>query len=145
MGLLPPQELDASKDPNAQPPGDGVNDNLEGEEYEFVADPLCDKVWDMWCSNAATNTEVFRDLFHADPDNSVKTFDEYAAYIPNPKKDKDYKQGHLYATHLSAMEVKQQLDRIRGHLVWMQLDFLCEAEMAEKGLQVNAYTESVYT
>jgi phospholipase D1/2 len=70
MGLLPPQELDASKDPNAQPPGDGVNDNYEGEEFEFVADPLSDKVWDMWTKNALTNTEVFRDLFHADPDNS---------------------------------------------------------------------------
>jgi phospholipase D1/2 len=70
MGLLPPQELDASKDTNAQPPGDGVNDNLEGEEFEFVADPLSDKVWDMWTKNASTNTEVFRDLFHTDPDNS---------------------------------------------------------------------------
>jgi hypothetical protein len=27
----------------------------------------------------------------------------------------------------------------------MPLDFLCEAEMAEKGLQVNSITESVYT
>lgn len=59
--------------------------------------------------------------------------------------DNDYKQGHLFATNLSAMEVKKQLDRIRGHLVWMPLDFLCDAEMAEKGLQVNAYTESIYT
>jgi len=37
------------------------------------------------------------------------------------------------------------LDKIRGHLVWMALDFLCEEEMAERGLQVNQYTESVYT
>lgn len=70
LGLLPPQELDASKDPNAQPPGDGVNDNMEGEEYEFVADPLSDQVWEYWKKCADTNTEVFRDLFHADPDNS---------------------------------------------------------------------------
>lgn len=76
----------------------------------------------------------------------VLNFDDYAAYIPDPKKlDNDYKQGHLFATHLSAMEVKKQLDRIRGHLVWMPLDFLKDAEMAEKGLQVNAYTESIYT
>jgi phospholipase D1/2 len=73
LGLLPPQDLDASKDPNAQPPGDGVNDNLEGEEFEFVADPLSDKVWDMWTKNASVNTEVFRELFHADPDNSSKS------------------------------------------------------------------------
>jgi hypothetical protein len=29
--------------------------------------------------------------------------------------------------------------------VWMPLDFLRDAEMAEKGLQVNSWTESVYT
>ena len=46
---------------------------------------------------------------------------------------------------VSIQEVKLQLDRIRGHLVWMPLDFLCNAEMAERGLQVNEYTESVYT
>lgn len=73
LGLLPPQDLDGSDDPNAQPPGDSPNDNGEGDEFEFVADPLCDKLWDMWTGNATTNTEVFRDLFHADPDNSSKS------------------------------------------------------------------------
>jgi phospholipase D1/2 len=73
LGLLPVQDLDASDDPNAQPPGDSPNDNLEGEEYDFVADPLDDKVWDMWCENATTNTEIFRKLFHADPDNGSKS------------------------------------------------------------------------
>ena len=42
-------------------------------------------------------------------------------------------------------EVREKLDQIRGHLVWMPLNFLDGANMAEKGLQVNAYTESVYT
>jgi phospholipase D1/2 len=61
------------------------------------------------------------------------------------KKDKEHKQGHIYDKNMSAGEVKKQLDRVKGHLVWMPLDFLSEVEMAEKGLQVNAYTESVYT
>jgi phospholipase D1/2 len=72
LGLLPPQDNDASDDPNAQPPGDGENDVGEGDEFDFVSDPLSDKVWEMWTNNATTNTEVFRDLFHADPDNSSK-------------------------------------------------------------------------
>lgn len=42
-------------------------------------------------------------------------------------------------------EVRQKLDLIQGHLVWMPLDFLRDAPMAEKGLQINAYTESIYT
>ena len=70
LGLIPAQPLDASDDINAQPPGDGPNNVLEGEHFEFVADPLDDKVWDMWTQQATVNTEVFKDLFHADPDNS---------------------------------------------------------------------------
>ena len=46
---------------------------------------------------------------------------------------------------MPAEEVRQKLDQIKGHLVWMPLDFLEDAAMAEKGLQVNAYTESIYT
>jgi len=42
-------------------------------------------------------------------------------------------------------EVREKLDQIKGHLVWMPLDFLKDAEMAEKGLQMNQYTESIYT
>ena len=72
LGLLPAQELDASKDPNAQPPDVCPNDPIEGEEYEFVADPLSDKVWDMWCNNATKNTDMFRHLFRADPDDNSK-------------------------------------------------------------------------
>jgi phospholipase D1/2 len=73
LGLLPPEDLDGTKDANSQPPGDCPNENFEGKEYEFVADPLGDKVWEMWCGNASTNTEVFRDIFHADPDNESKS------------------------------------------------------------------------
>lgn len=72
LGLLPAQDIDASKDPNAQPPGDCPNHILEGEEDNFVADPLGDKLWDMWTSRASTNTDIFRHLFRADPDNNSK-------------------------------------------------------------------------
>jgi phospholipase D1/2 len=68
LGLLPPQELDASKDPNAQPPDVPV-DPQENDTYHFVADPLSDELWEMWTTRATRNTEVFRQLFHADPDD----------------------------------------------------------------------------
>ena len=70
LGLLPAQPLDASKDSNAQPPDVCMNDPMEGPEYEFVADPMSDKVWDLWTGNATKNTEVFRHLFRADPDDN---------------------------------------------------------------------------
>lgn len=165
LGLLPAQKLDATDDPNAQPPDVCPNDIMEGPEYEFVADPLSDKVWDMWTGNATSNTDLFRHLFRADPDNNseslfcffislpspfhamtnfvaVKTFDDYQSFLPRHSK---FKQGHLHDPFMPAQEVRQKLDQIKGHLVWMPLDFLCDAEMAETGMQINSYTESIYT
>ena len=70
LGLLPAQSLDASEDPNAQPPDVCPNDVIEGKEYDFVADPLSDEVWNLWTKQATTNTEMYRHLFRADPDDN---------------------------------------------------------------------------
>jgi phospholipase D1/2 len=70
----------------------------------------------------------------------VKTFDEYNAFLP----PKGTKAGHVFDRMTPADEIRQKLDQVKGHLVWMQLDFLKDAAMAEKGLQVNQFTESVY-
>ena len=42
-------------------------------------------------------------------------------------------------------DVREKLSQVKGHLVWMPLEFLRDAEMAERGLQINSFTESVYT
>ena len=73
LGLLRAQSLDASKEPNAQPPGSVPNDPVEGKEYEFVADPLGDELWDLWTSRATRNTELYRQVFRADPDDHSKS------------------------------------------------------------------------
>ncbi|KAH6676249.1 hypothetical protein B0J14DRAFT_585147 [Halenospora varia] len=140
LGLLPPQELDASKDPNAQPP-EVPNDPMENDTYEFVADPLSDELWEMWTTRATRNTEIFRQLFHADPDDFVKTFDDYDKFLP----PKGTKSGHIYDKMIPPNEIRHKLDQIKGHLVWMPLEFLKDAPMAEKGLQINSFTESIYT
>jgi phospholipase D1/2 len=145
LGLIPPQSHDAKDDPNAQPPGDCPNDNLEGREMDFVKDPLSDELWEDWTTKASTNTEVFKNLFHADPDDDILTFEDYDSFTPNPKADNEHKQGHLYDRDQPVAEVRKQLDRVKGHLVWMPLKFLEKVNMAEKGLQVNAWTESIYT
>ena len=74
LGLISAQELDASNDNNARPPNVAGNDYDEGEHWEFVADPLSDKVWDLWTKQATTNTEVYRQLFRADPDDNSKSW-----------------------------------------------------------------------
>lgn len=139
LGMIEAQELDASKDPNAKPVTECGNDDYTGnEEYEFVADPLSDKVWDVWKRQATKNTEVYRQLFRADPDDAIKTWKDYDAFAP---RNGSVKQGHLHDPYMPIEQVRKELDKIRGHLVWMPLDFLCEETMAEKGLQVNSWTE----
>ncbi|KAI1099665.1 phospholipase D/nuclease [Jackrogersella minutella] len=143
LGLLPPQPHDAGSDPNAQPPGeDSPNDIWDKDEsYEFVEDPMSEELWNMWTANATTNTEVFRHLFHADPDDHVKTFEDYNTFLP----PKGVKAGHIFDRFLPPDDIRKKLDQIKGHLVWMPLDYLKDANMAETGLQVNTWTESVYT
>ncbi|KAG8526610.1 uncharacterized protein KY384_008811 [Bacidia gigantensis] len=142
LGLLPAQDGDASDEANAQPP-EIPNDCGENDpEYKFVEDPLGEEVWGMWTTNADENTKLYRHLFRADPDDNIKTFDDYDAFVPRHTK---FRQGHLHDPFMDPVEVREKLDKIRGHLVWMPLEFLRDAEMAERGLQVNAYTESVYT
>ncbi len=169
LGLLPGHGLDASNDKNAQPPGaESPNDVVDQDDsWKFVEDPLGDDLWDMWTSRATTNTEIFRHLFHADPDDngelsffrlcisskamnmlealiymdSVKTFDDYNKFLP----PRGVKSGHIFDRFIPPEDVRSKLEQIKGHLVWMPLDFLKDAEMAEKGLQVNQFTESVFT
>ena len=71
LGLLPPQELDAKDDANAHPPGDdSPNDPWDKDNsWKVVEDPLSDDMWQMWTEQASTNTDMFRHLFHADPDD----------------------------------------------------------------------------
>lgn len=146
LGLIPAQPLDASEDPNAQPPNDGPNEWFEGDEYDaLVADPLSDEVWELWTRQATVNTDVFRHLFHADPDDHIRTFADYQDFLPKSDTKNRRKQGHLYDPYMPVEDVRRHLDKIRGHLVWMPLRFLEDAEMAEKGLAVNSYTESIYT
>ncbi|KAF4587527.1 Phospholipase D [Ophiocordyceps camponoti-floridani] len=143
LGLLPPQDLDAAEDINAQPPTVNPENNVydDIDSYKFVEDPLSDDLWSMWTGQADKNTGLFRHLFHADPDDKIKTFEDYDRYLP----PKGVKSGHIYDQFMPPEEAREKLDQIKGHLVWMPMTFLEDAEMAEWGLQVNAWTESVYT
>lgn len=145
LGMLPAQDPDASNDPNAQPPiVDGVEipnvsiDELSSpENNEFIADPLSAALWETWTTRATDNTRTYRYLFRADPDDHIKTFEDFDNFSPRGK----IKQGHLHDPFVPVEDVKRKLDDIKGHLVWMPLDFLKDADMATPGLSVNQFTE----
>lgn len=143
MGLLGPQHFDAKDDMNALPPSVNPNNDIHDQDdsWKFTEDPLCDELWAKWTGQADKNTEVFRHLFHADPDNHIKTFEDYDRFLP----PRGVKPGHIFDQFMPPEDARKKLDQIRGHLVWFPLEFLKDAEMAERGLQVNAFTESVFT
>jgi phospholipase D1/2 len=143
LGLLPTQDLNAEGDINALPPNVNPENDIfdQDESWKFVEDPLGEDLWSMWTGRADVNTSTFRHLFHADPDDHIKTFEDYDRYMPS----KGVKQGHIFDQFMPPEDIRRKLDDIKGHLVWMPMDFLKDAEMAERGLQVNALTESVYT
>lgn len=73
--------------------------------------------------------------------HTVKTFEDYDNFLPK----QGTKAGHIYDRMQDPADVRKKLDKVKGHLVFMSLDFLKDASMAEIGLQVNSMTESVYT
>lgn len=73
--------------------------------------------------------------------DTVKTFDDYNTFLP----PKGVKAGHIFDRFLPPEDIRKKLDQVKGHLVWMPLDYLKDSDMAETGLQVNSWTESVYT
>jgi phospholipase D1/2 len=76
-------------------------------------------------------------LFRTDPDDNIRTFEDYDNFRPRG----GIKEGHLFDPYQPVKDVREKLDKIKGHLVWMPLDFLKDAEMAEPGLAVNQITE----
>lgn len=138
LGLLPAATLDASSDTNAFPPP--LPNSIEHDAFDqLLEDPLNPALWQRWTTTATLNTDVFRTLFHCDPDDAIETWDDYDSFLP-----RDVKHGHL-VHGVDAAEAKQLLAQIKGHLVWMPLKFLDKEQMEEKGLGVNAWTESIYT
>ncbi|KAK7228761.1 hypothetical protein V2G26_000931 [Clonostachys chloroleuca] len=94
LGLLPPQSLNAEGDINAQPPTVNPENDIydKDESWKFVEDPLSDELWEMWTTQADTNTKLFRHIFHADPDDHIKDFDDYDRYLP----PRGVKAGHVF-------------------------------------------------
>ncbi|KAJ5349556.1 hypothetical protein N7541_007283 [Penicillium brevicompactum] len=141
LGLLPAQEYDSPEHPNSRSVDECLNQIDLGAEDDFVADPLGEGVWNTWTSQATGNTDTYRMLFRADPDDNIKTFEDYDNFRPRGSR----KEGHLFDPYMPAKDVREKLDLIKGHLVWLPLEFLKDAEMAEPGLAVNQITESIYT
>lgn len=159
LGLLKPQIID-QPDANFEPIGAPNVYDWGSPEDQQVADPVSDAFHAFWNTRARTNTDAFVKVFHPVPYDKVRTWkqydDYYERFFKGDTKDKEhkkpsqYKWGHVVAEDFSPgdqglREVKEVLSTIKGTLVEMPLLFLKDEDIAKEGLELNVFTEEVYT
>ncbi|KAJ5736995.1 uncharacterized protein N7483_002120 [Penicillium malachiteum] len=163
LGLLPPQDYQ-KPDSSFEPVGVPIQFDFDCPESRIVADPLSDGMQSLWNSRARNNTEVFRKVFHAVPDDSVRnwaTYKEfYEYYFHDADKEAEGKEGFYRPARFQwghvvrddfphgpegAKQVKELLSQVKGTLVEMPLMFLGEEDIAKTGLTLNELTEPIFT
>lgn len=164
LGLLPPQDYKRAS-ANCEPVGIPNEVDFDSPESRVVADPLSETFDSLWNSRAKTNTEIFRRVFHAVPDDSVRDWASYKEffgyYFHNAGKaaynegeggnpPARYEWGHVVRDEFpagaeGARQVKELLSQVQGMLVEMPLMFLIEEDIAEEGVRLNELTEPIYT
>nr|KMM72113.1 phospholipase D1 [Coccidioides posadasii RMSCC 3488] len=79
LGLIPAQDYQRP-DANFEPVGVPNQYDLGSPEDRVVADPLSDTFQSLWNSRARQNTEVYRKVFHAVPDDTVRNWNDYKEF-----------------------------------------------------------------
>ena len=163
LGLVKPQDIERPDD-NFRPVGTPNKYDWGSPEDGAVVDPLSETFQSLWNSRARTNTEVFRKVFHAVPDDNVRNWNDYKEFYEyyfhkqgeagDAKKGQGtparYFWGHVVKDDFSpgeagTKEVKDWLSRVKGTLVEMPLTFLIEEDIAKEGATLNGLTEELYT
>ncbi|KAJ5672170.1 Phospholipase D/Transphosphatidylase [Penicillium longicatenatum] len=149
LGLLPPQDYQRP-DANFEPVGVPNQFDFDCPESKIVSDPLSDTLQSLWNSRAHTNTDVFRKVFHAVPDDNVRNWNTYKEfyeyYFHGADREAEgkgefgrparFQWGHV---------VRDNFPLVKGTLVEMPLMFLGEEDIAKTGLTLNELTEPIYT
>lgn len=134
LGLLPPQP---AHDPAAEPTSEMLpvphpyDYDFGSDEDKLVEDVLNPDFWKLWNETALNNQAAFERIFRSIPSNQVRNWKDYDSYLA-PTKAVLY--GHVADKTMSLRDVKQTLDRIKGHLVPAPLEFLSSVtEMNSSG------------
>lgn len=159
LGLLPPQDW-TKPTANFMPLNNGPNVyDWNSASDVLVHDPLSADFERLWNLTAKTNTDVFAKAFHCVPDDRIRNWDQYkdfySKYFVCPDKYGKYTQppgggkyqyGHVIREEFpgGVNELKESLDRVKGTLVEMPLNFMLDVDFAH-GLALNWLTEPIYT
>lgn len=156
MGLLPRQNP-SQPDDNFLPLNKAENAYDWGSDGDqLVVDPLSESFEALWKGTARTNTEAFERVFRPVPSNSVRNWDDYDTYYGqyfserlegNLKLKPRFEYGHVFKENFpeGVEQVKQELDKIKGTLVEMPLDFLSDVEDLEReGFGSEPFRPEIY-
>ncbi|XP_071503724.1 phospholipase D1-like [Diadema antillarum] len=92
---------------------------LKGDGHIDVSDPVSDAFYEQtWQRIAHTNTDIFEEVFRCLPSNRVTSFLDL----------QKYKQ-EISLAQADPQEARQSLQEVRGHLVVIPLDFLCQEDL----------------
>lgn len=92
---------------------------FNSELVQSLADPLDPKVYfDLMRQRASRNTQIYRELFHCVPDDSVETWAEYSLFVDKPDTSK------IDQETWNGIDVMANLKLVQGNLVLYPLNFL---------------------
>ncbi|KIK24525.1 hypothetical protein PISMIDRAFT_645727 [Pisolithus microcarpus 441] len=58
--------------------------HIDPDDFE---DPICDRFWkNVWVACAAHNTEIYRKVFHAIPDDMITTWKQYTEFVAHHER-----------------------------------------------------------
>ncbi|KAI9491274.1 hypothetical protein BDB00DRAFT_767302 [Zychaea mexicana] len=118
-------------------------DHTESEEDRLVMDPLSEETINYVSEIAANNTDAFRQVFHCVPEDSVHNWDEYKEFYPDQGR---VEIGHVYDRDMPVEDIRDQLSRVRGHLVEFPLEFLKDEDLAGESIPfITNMMEELYT
>jgi len=110
---------------------------------EVVMDPLHDDFYEGWWTRVAkSNTEIFREVFHCVPDNNIENWDQYKAFVPDPKK---VLTGHVAMEGATVENVTAKLQKVTGHLVEFPTKFLCQENLLGNAVESTVTPMEIFT
>ncbi|KNX49943.2 phospholipase D [Cryptococcus deuterogattii R265] len=146
IGLLPPQPaFDEKNQPTASmhpAPLPHMYDFGSAED-KAVEDVLSDEFTDLWIGTGRRNREAFEKVFKPVPSDDIRNWEDYKEYL---KPHIGISSGHVIDKTLTLQQVKEELSKIRGHLVDMPINFCIDLKWMTEGdwLSVNQYTLALY-
>nr|ODN91177.1 phospholipase D [Cryptococcus depauperatus CBS 7841] len=146
LGLLPPQPpFDEKSQPTAAMHSVPIPHMYDfgSPEDKKVEDVLSDEFLDLWFNTAYTNRDAFEKVFRPLPNDHIRNWEDYKEYL---QPHAGVSVGHIIDKTLTVQQVKEELSKIKGHLVDMPINFCADLKWLTEGdwLSVNPYTLAIY-